>query len=626
MRTQAIILLDLLPVSVYYRRYFHSRHGCTALQHCVCAVAALTRDVTVVTFDDTDHRRAHTLLSGHPCRVHRSHECLELHAIVEAVGEEDKNILVYRLECLLTPHELIRRALSSHVERGHGMTWAEGLPTTGTPVLFRREFISRFVALGLPDVGKTCEAVLDIVRRTGVANVSTAVGLAAVGIPVETLYGPCPISAVDIAVAYPRDVDRLLTVLERHQGSDGEEGSWARLNTWQVLAVKQREAELARLTQAANVPPVGPGRRVHRVLYVSHASGYSGAEESLLQLIRHLPQHAFEKCALVALEGQLTSRLRQADVEVVCPEREFLRPTLENLLYAASVLRDLRPNIVHLNGLDGLPVLAAVKALRIPTVLHVRNGVFGAYEEYASAADRIIAVSEFAKRGVLSMVSDVAHITVIYDEVDPDTFRPDLYGAAEARCGFGLPETAFVVGMVARFANIKRHDIMIRAIAEARTRIPDIRLLLIGENFEHPEVFASTRAKIAEHGVEGCVTWVPFVEDIRRVHASLDVLALCSDAEGLGRCVVEAMAMAVPVVVTRSGGTPEIVRHGVNGLVVRPDDPHALAEALVDVAAQPNKAVRLGRSGRDFVLAHLTAAASAEAVAGIYDDLMKSPV
>jgi glycosyltransferase involved in cell wall biosynthesis len=109
-----------------------------------------------------------------------------------------------------------------------------------------------------------------------------------------------------------------------------------------------------------------------------------------------------------------------------------------------------------------------------------------------------------------------------------------------------------------------------------------VELVLKGEVFYETSYVEAVRDDINKRGLSDIVKIIPFVDDIRDLHAAADVVVLCSDREGLGRCVVEAMAMGTPVVVTDSGGTHEVVNHRKTGFVVRGGDARDLATRIVE--------------------------------------------
>ena len=122
--------------------------------------------------------------------------------------------------------------------------------------------------------------------------------------------------------------------------------------------------------------------------------------------------------------------------------------------------------------------------------------------------------------------------------------------------------------------------------------------------------------------VRDYVTFAPFLEDIRIVHEAADVIVLCSDGEALGRCIPEAMAMEVPVVVTDSGGTREIVADGETGMVVRPGDDGAVAGAIERLLTDRELYCRCAANARQYAVERLSAENSAHKVAQIYSGIV----
>ena len=134
---------------------------------------------------------------------------------------------------------------------------------------------------------------------------------------------------------------------------------------------------------------------------------------------------------------------------------------------------------------------------------------------------------------------------------------------------------------------------------------------------------AVLRSRIAGLGLESHVTLVgPMTQgELIRLYRSVDQFALAcevqgdGDRDGIPNVLIEAMAMAIPVVSTRVSGIPECVDHGINGLLVPEKDPHALAEAMASLLEHPEQARQLGRAGRRRVERDFQAARSVEPIA-----------
>jgi 1,4-alpha-glucan branching enzyme len=245
------------------------------------------------------------------------------------------------------------------------------------------------------------------------------------------------------------------------------------------------------------------------------------------------------------------------------------------------------------------------------------------YSEYLYEADTVISVSRFLEDQVLKLGLPKARSHVIYDEVDTRYFSGGVLDPQEARTRLGIAPAKKVVVTIARFAPNKRHDLLLAAMSIVRETVPEVELVLKGEVFYETSYVEAVRDDINKRGLSDIVKIIPFVDDIRDLHAAADVVVLCSDREGLGRCVVEAMAMGTPVVVTDSGGTHEVVNHRKTGFVVRGGDARDLATRIVEALTAPDRCREIIRAARDFVEEHLTARASANRIMEIYERIVR---
>jgi glycosyltransferase involved in cell wall biosynthesis len=147
---------------------------------------------------------------------------------------------------------------------------------------------------------------------------------------------------------------------------------------------------------------------------------------------------------------------------------------------------------------------------------------------------------------------------------------------------------------------------------------PDAQLLLAGQGDRRPAL----EAQAAAAGISHAVTFLGFVSDVRVVLAAADVFAMPSLSEGLGVAALEAMAMARPVVATDAGGLPESVIHGETGLLVPAGDADALAEALMALLSDRQRARAMGEAGRQRALAHFDCAPIVDRVIALYHEVL----
>jgi glycosyltransferase involved in cell wall biosynthesis len=194
-------------------------------------------------------------------------------------------------------------------------------------------------------------------------------------------------------------------------------------------------------------------------------------------------------------------------------------------------------------------------------------------------------------------------VETLYHGIDPGTAAE--WGSSDGvREELGIPDDAPVVGTVANFRALKGHEYLLQAAGRIREAIPEARFVLVGRGPLEDRV----RRQAEEMGLNGTVVFAGFRTDVPRVAASFDVFALPSLYEGLSIALLEVMALGKPVVVTNVGGSPEVVSDGVDGLLVPPRDPEALARRILSVLRDAALRQRLGESARrraaDFDIRH----------------------
>ncbi len=208
-------------------------------------------------------------------------------------------------------------------------------------------------------------------------------------------------------------------------------------------------------------------------------------------------------------------------------------------------------------------------------------------------ADVVIAVSHAVANQVASLGADRRRIHVIPNGV-PIGPRPDPSCIASNRRDLGLPPDAFVILAAGRLSPEKGFDVLVSAMPRIIEEAPGAILAVVGAGPAHSRL----TAQIARLGLEPTVRLVGFVPDVAPWLGAADVVVVPSRSEGQGLVALEAMALGVPVVASRVGGLPEVVSNGVTGLLTMPDDPDALAEAVIALARDSELRTSLGWEGR----------------------------
>ena len=251
----------------------------------------------------------------------------------------------------------------------------------------------------------------------------------------------------------------------------------------------------------------------------------------------------------------------------------------------------------------------AARLARVPRILHtphghVFHGYFGpaatrafiALERWAARfTERIITLTDAEATQHLALgIGRPGQFVTIPSGVDLARVRRAAAVARPLRAGLGLEADALLIGVASRLAPVKGLTHLVEAMPEILRRCPRAHLLIAGHGEERPAL----EAQAASLGVADRVRFLGFREDVEAVIAALDVFALPSLNEGMGRVLIAAMALGVPVVATRVGGVPDVVEDGRQGLLVPPADPAALAEAIAAILGDRMRAAAMGAMGR----------------------------
>ncbi len=205
---------------------------------------------------------------------------------------------------------------------------------------------------------------------------------------------------------------------------------------------------------------------------------------------------------------------------------------------------------------------------------------------------------------------------------DTTVFRPDVMSRGAARQSLHLPDRRLVVGMLGRLDRQKGQDDFLQAASRVITQHRRAIFLIMGdETRNEPGERNRLEGMIRDLGLAGAVRMLPGTEDVRPFLASLDLFVMPSHAETYGLVLIEAMAMGLPVIATNAGGVPEIVRDGIDGLLVPPRDPDALAAAILRFAGDSRLRKRFGLSARARACDAFDAAPCADRLVGSLDSL-----
>jgi glycosyltransferase involved in cell wall biosynthesis len=224
--------------------------------------------------------------------------------------------------------------------------------------------------------------------------------------------------------------------------------------------------------------------------------------------------------------------------------------------------------------------------------------------------DAVACVSEGQARKVCRTGVAVSKIHVIRNAARPEAFRdPDPDYRERLRELAGVPGNGLVVLAAGRLSSEKGFRVLVEAVGLVVKSNESVRCVLFGEGTERPQL----ERRIDELGLHDHFILAGFRDDLDRWLPWADLVVLPSFTEGLPNVALEASAAGVPLVATAVGGTPEVVCDGLNGLLVLPGDPAALAQSILRMCGSEELRQTMGDAGQRFMQERFSFAAQAEA-------------
>ena len=307
----------------------------------------------------------------------------------------------------------------------------------------------------------------------------------------------------------------------------------------------------------------------------------------------------------------------------------------------AALIREVRPQILHTHTAKAGTIgrIAALLAgdARPPIVVHtfhghVLRGYFGPARSalfrlleslLALRTTALVAVSPEVRDDLVALgIARADKFTVIRLGIELDErvgSSPDGNGA-ETRRVLGIPPDSFVVGWIGRMTGVKRTDDVLLALQRLRGQGVDARLCMVGDGPDRDAVERHAR----DLGIVRQCLFVGYQDEVAPYYAAFDALILPSANEGTPVSAIEALAGGRPVVATRVGGVPDVVRDGLDGFLVEPGDVEAMAGRLAMLANDVDLRRRMGEAGRVRVLERYSVERLLDDVDRLYRTLLAS--
>jgi glycosyltransferase involved in cell wall biosynthesis len=363
-----------------------------------------------------------------------------------------------------------------------------------------------------------------------------------------------------------------------------------------------------------------------RVLELLVTTSPGGGPQHVWDLARHLPKKEFELIIGAPRDGAFFDRFRELGLQIV--ELPLRRLGARHFALTRRAISRFGVDVVHTHGKGpGLYGRAMARWMRVPAI-HTFHGLH--YADYRPITRPLyLALERRLSRWsrVIISVSRSGHLeglglrlfrpeqsVVIVNGVDVEENERLLLESPMRRESLGLTAADLVIGCVSRFDPVKRIELLVDALRRLKDQFPRLVLVLVGGGGELERI----RRLVAESGLSDRVIFTGFVENPVRVQAALDLYVAASRKEGLPLAVLEAMTAGLAVVATDVPGHRDVVASGETGVLVPPEDPAALAEAVAALLSDPARRKGLGQAGRERVRHEFGVHAMAHATAQVY--------
>ena len=367
------------------------------------------------------------------------------------------------------------------------------------------------------------------------------------------------------------------------------------------------------------------------VLQLIDSFNQGGSERQALQLTRLLIESGRCKVHLASLspEGVLRDSISDLDLGEIpsFPLNSFTdQNAVRQLRRFVRWLKSSRIDILHTHdfytnvfgmaggGLARLPVRVA----SMRETAGMRSAAQKQVQRIAySLAHHVVANSNAVREKLVSDGVAPEKVSVIYNGLDVRRLATTL-SRAESLSLFGLPARRFITIVANMRHEVKDYPMFLRSARQVKSAVPDAAFLLAGEG----ELSDSLRGLAAELGIADSTFFLGRCEKVAELLAVSEICVLSSKAEGFSNSILEYMAAGRPVVVTDVGGAREVVAEGETGYLVPSGDDAMMAERLIALLRDPERARAMGAKGKQVVESKFSCEAQLARTESLYDRLL----
>ncbi|MEW6614221.1 MAG: glycosyltransferase family 4 protein [Thermodesulfobacteriota bacterium] len=362
---------------------------------------------------------------------------------------------------------------------------------------------------------------------------------------------------------------------------------------------------------------------MYKILHTEWSDGWGGQEKRILLEATEFQKRGHYVVLASTPESEIDKRARKAGISTVTmPMRHSFDLSASFKIF--RLIKEKRIEIVNTHSsvdswiasfsvkLARSPILIRTRHLSVPISTNPLNFIY-------RLPDAIITTGESIKERMVKINQlDNSRIFSIPTGVKLQEFDPDIDGHY-LREELGINGVTPIITMVAVLRSWKRHEIFLDAARLVLKNFPEARFLIVGEGPRRKHV----EAKIEELGISDFTIMTGYREDIPEILSVSDISVLTSESsEGVPQALIQAMAMARPVVATNAGGIPEVISDGQTGILIEPNDAEGLANAILRLLKDSEFARRIGKNGRKLVEERFSCDTMIDKITNLYETIL----
>lgn len=391
-----------------------------------------------------------------------------------------------------------------------------------------------------------------------------------------------------------------------------------------------------------------------RVLYICHDGDLYGSQQSLLLLLEALPKDIIQPFVSVARPGPLLDRLEAIPGVTILKHKrlQWIKHDprsvsqqigdLVSLNWSMAIkipplktlMKEHEIELVHTNSVVSLEGALAAKQLKLPHLWHIRELFMMSSPKLhpvlsrpvtqnmiVSLSSKVICISKAVQQQFEPHLSkQPTQFPVIYNALSPHLSRAQHHPNKTPK----LPakQTRYRLGYVGRLSEGKRLHDLLEAMAIVEERHPHWVDLLVCGNFVDDAYEQRIKALMESRHLRNKVHFLGYQADLEPLYENIDALVVPSLNEPFGRVIIEAAQAGVPAIAADSGGIPEIVDHGVTGILFPPENPEALADCLLETLENPDVLSTIARNAKEMISERFSIQAQVETILEVYAQVL----